>query len=103
MTAVSALMRVPETTFSRRSNLRPSPIRFLPPAIPTPTLVLRTFILGTIMSASGRCGALTGSTPLRHHLDRQSDMLEAFLYMLPDQVRQRSMGDLVIAKLLLAD
>ena len=55
------------------------------------------------MSASGRCGALTGSTPLRHHLDHQSDMLEAFLYMLPDQVRQRSMGDLVIAKLLLAD
>ena len=55
------------------------------------------------MSSSGHCSALTGSTRLRHHLDHQSDMLEAFLYMLPDQVRQRSMGDLVIAKLLLAD
>ena len=92
MAAVSAQMRGPETTFSRRSNWRPSPIRFVPPTIPTPTHVLRTFILGTMISASGHCVVLTGSAQLCHDLDNESDMLEPILDVLPDLGTQNKYG-----------
>ena len=92
MAAVSALLRTPETTFLRRSQWRPSPIRFLPPAIPTPTLVLRTFILGTMISASGHCVVLTGSARLCHDLDHESDMLEPIIDVLPGLGAQKKYG-----------